>query len=425
LPRGLDVLVADAVPLSRSEDPEAAVVRLRVRPRAPAEEGWVIASADGFQSTGASFPWGEPGRTATATLSLERTAALVALLRFPPGAGFVAQVQAPKTEGAGWDAHGYTLPTFTTPGEHRAEGLRAGRYRVQELRTGLVTPEVVLGPGATARATLDLSDAYVVAGRVRVPKGWDPRQATVVLEASGVDPGSEYGRGRVVRADGGFSLHVPGDRPVTLRVAHPELAADPKAGVVVVTGARTDVDLALVEGTVAVARLLLPEGASTADLDRGWVLVSGDAAGRGSSHHVLRRVADGRWRFAGHEPGTRDVTLVLDDVPPKVLRGVSLPAGRVDLGDVAFERGSTLVVRLATRDGSPPPEVGGTLEAVGDVEYERDLVRDGAVLRARGLGAGTFRARFRWETPDGREREVERDVTADGRTDVAIDLDVR
>jgi hypothetical protein len=170
---------------------------------------------------------------------------------------------------------------------------------------------------------------------------------------------------------------------------------------------------------------LVPPAGTGLEEDRGWVTLVPDAAGRDSTRHRIRRLEGGAWRFAGFAPGRWTAVVEVGAHPPRVLGPVELPPGRTSLGDVALERGSTLTVRLGSKEGAPVPDVAARLEHAGEPSYERDGDQDGATLTFRGLGAGTFHARFHWTAPDGREREAQRDVTADGRTDLSVDLDVR
>jgi hypothetical protein len=426
LPAGLECDVGDAILLSSTEDADRGTVRLRVRTRSTDPDAGVDVAAPGFLRTHARFRWGSPGTMARAVVDLRRTATIVADVRARAGQKVLVALEAAAADGSGrWGTMQYSLPQWDDAGERRLEGVWPGTYRLIERWTGLTHEGIVVTAGEEARVTLDVSDAYEVTGRVRVPDGYDASQAQVASEGRSVDTSSEYGRGRRVVKDGTFTVSVPGGRPVTLRAFHPELDPDPKAGAVVVTAARSDVTLALVERATATMRLAFPAGISTDELDDGWVVVRDEATGEDVSHHSLRRGDGGVWRFSGFQPGTRTVVLDLVVCAPRALRGVVLAAGRTDLGEVTLERGSALTVRLVGGEGSDPPEISGSLEFAGEPSYERHFEQEGGVLRFRGLGAGTFRATFHWTDPTDREHAVEREITVDGRTDAVIDLDVR
>jgi len=122
-----------------------------------------------------------------------------------------------------------SLQATTIPNlEHvsRFDDLTAGRYRVQDLRSGITTGTLDVRNGAApVRAVLDLSQAVAVRGQVRAPEGTRLSDVRVVYaerfkHSEGHPWITDMGR---VKPDGSFLICIPGDQPVTLRALCPGL----------------------------------------------------------------------------------------------------------------------------------------------------------------------------------------------------------
>ena len=125
------------------------------------------------------------------------------------------------------------------------------------------------------------------------------------------------------------------------------------------------------------------------------LLLTGDAAPK----VVLRRELGGsppHFRFAGYVPGTYTVFIDAPPFAPRMLRDVKLGEGKTDLGEIAFERGSTVTVRMRTSEGKPAPQVSIQARQNSEPRYVRTQGAGLDALRVRGLAAGHFTIRVTW-----------------------------
>lgn len=196
----------------------------------------------------------------------------------------------------------------------------------------------------------------------------------------------------------------------------------------VVTAPRDDVVLRFASGAATFrVRAAGWEGTPWLDYEvidgpKGRVLVyAADPAGPPVSTHALH-VDSRSGRFVGFAPGTYTLWIDLAPLPPVVVRGVHLGPGPNDLGEVAFSRGTTLRVRVLGQDGREVPVQAATVSPTTDPDYSRESWSSEAGV-VEGLGPGAFRVGA-MVFLGGSVRWVWGDFTADGSTDVRLDLDV-
>ena len=430
LPSGLRIGVPSGAWISsREEDPEHGVVRMRTRPFLPKEEGSVSVSGRGLSDFGASFAWPAPGATVRLRADLTSHGTIVVHVKAAASLPIELMLEAPSEEGEGW-SDGGPIEDSEIRGDRdlRIEDVRPGTYRVRDRTTGLHTaPFTVRDGGGDVHVSIDLSGVFEVAGRVEMPPdyGWDARVVSddERIDKRGLD--SQFGPGPAgwpVHFDEDeqfrFQAWLPGGGPTTLRVVHPELVAAAQGGSVVLSGPPAgEVVLRLVEGPRAVFRLKPPPGATEEEAKSdGWdgpqygrVVLYPDGSGEPLGWHRLALV-EGVRRLAGFAPGTYTLWLDVSPFAPRLLRGVALGPGRTDLGEVAFDGGATIAIRVLVHDGAKAPQIRGAAEPQKQPSYQRDVERSGDDVRIRGLGPGTFDVGLSWTGPDGLDRHLSRTV---------------
>jgi hypothetical protein len=121
-------------------------------------------------------------------------------------------------------------------GPLRFEPVAPGRYRALDRARGVFSEEFdVRAGGPPATVELDALRSGIVRGRVEVPEGHLYPSVRIERIDEGADPRDRWVPEAVkVADDGTFAVQVPGDRPIRLRAAHPDLDAVPDGEVVVV-----------------------------------------------------------------------------------------------------------------------------------------------------------------------------------------------
>ena len=439
LPSGIECHVHDALELRSEEDPARGILRIRARPWTLSGAGSLQARGIGIESSNVEFTWAKDGPTVV-SVDLHRSGTLVAHVARRAGLEFDVKLERKDTE----YRRGWVGDYSPSAGDPRGPRLRytdlsPGEYRLRDWATGLVSETVVVRAGGNPiDISLDLSTAYEVSGRVVAPEGYEAGWARVETEGqsidvSGIDDSEqEPAVGRHVEGeDGTFRLLVPGGRPIVLKVTHPELVPDREEGAVTVNGPRDDVVLKLSEGPRATFRAVPPPGmplkleSHFLDGTLGTALLLTPGA---APKAVLRRGFRGEppdFRFSGYVPGSYDLFLDAPPFAPKTLRDVKLGAGKTELGEIAFERGSTVTVRLRSSEGKPAPSASITAWQNAAPAYFRNQGRGPDAFRVRGLAAGHFTIQVTWTDAAGQSRDANAEIDVDGRSDLVLDVDVR
>jgi hypothetical protein len=280
--------------------------------------------------------------------------------------------------------------------------LEAGTWRVQDEVTRIATEPVLLATGEERTATLDLSRAIVIHGRVTAPAGTDLRYARVVVRGEPAEAGIDrFGRptvpGTYVLEDGTFERTIDGAQPF-VRAWHASLAPPPGDPYVEVRDPTRPVLLALVDRPSLVFTLVRSEGAiAVSEMDQSHRLaitldredgdddhVTRSASTQGAASEVvqLAELPTGRW------------TLFLDpggEAAPLLRTGVEISEAGTDLGTLTLERGSVLRVAIADGRANRSGPIRARAHHVGAPDYSRFWSRAASSeLVLPGLGAGKF-----------------------------------
>ena len=238
-----------------------------------------------------------------------------------------------------------------------------------------------------------------------------------------------------MRPDGTFSLRVPGTRPVALAVRHPLLRPDAASAALVLEGPQSGLRVRLVAG--ATARFTLPgvKAARSEFPGSGGlkvVLFAGAPEGK-PLMECDTQPADEAWVFGGFEPGTFTLWIDTGSTAPVVRRGVVLGEGVTDLGALETSPGTTVRVRVKTKEGTAAPRLSVWAVHQGEPAYQRGTNSRGGPedVLVTGLGAGRFRVTA---APimgalgvggDGRGLRIDQVLEVDGTGEVVLDLDLR
>lgn len=416
------------------EDPRAGTATLAVVAGATGPQRLRVA-ADGYPPAGFEVaPGDEP---AEASVTLRRGATFVARVLLPSDGRAQVSLQRWTASASRWDpaAGGRGGPNgmpVDPSGAVRIEGVEAGRLRLFDGASRVAGREIDVEAGATGDAgTFDLSKSGSVRGRVVVPDGATTTGAAVVVEVDGaaaMGPSAAFDRfgGSNVGRNGEFTVRVPGDRPVRLRVSHPTLRPAASGGVVGVVEPREGVELRLERGPVVTLRGREPIKAP-GTYEPGRILVFSGEPGATPAATLLPAYEDGALRFAAPPPGR--YTLWFDVAPwaPLVLRDVVIGAEDLDLGTLAFPRGSSVRIRLLLKEGADAPRISAWSWPVEEPRCSRGLNSNGekeCVLR--GLGPGRHEVQTMLvmsDTQPARKHTVE--VDGAETTEVVIEMDLR
>jgi hypothetical protein len=280
--------------------------------------------------------------------------------------------------------------------------LEAGTWRVQDEVTRIATEPVALATGEERTATLDISGAIVIHGRVSAPAGTDLRLARIVARGEPAEAGTDrwsrtISPGTYVLEDGTFERTIDGAQPF-VRVWHPSLAPPPGDPYVEVRDPTQPVLLSLVDRPSLVFTLVRAGGATSVsdmnlsdrlaialdreDGDPAHVTRSATTTGAASEVVQLAELPTGRW------------TLFLDpggEAAPLLRTGVEISEAGTDLGTLTLERGSVLRVAIADGRANRSGPVRARARHVGAPDYSRFWSRAASSeLVLPGLGAGRF-----------------------------------
>ncbi len=420
---------------AKDEDPAAGTLRFEVA----RSETEIKASfnAQGFLPFPFSIPPAEGDALAKVDITLARGGTVLLKIKPPTDghhnvqvnkAGQMARGFRPPGIGGGpvelGTENGWVLRRLGpfAPGEYEASDAQS------QARSGAFTVET----GKESVVELDLSTVGNLAGRVTVPEGFQTRGARVsILAADGtVDPMARFS-GTSVRADGTFSIRVPGNRTVTLGVTHPQLIAASPGGRVDVKEIRADVVLELIAGGSATFKMdpAPPKTRNPRTSQVGVYLYTGAPEGT-ADQRLMANLKDGAYALAGFKPGTYTMVFDQQGRAPAVMEKVTLGTG-TDLGTVTTEAGATVRFRLKVKEGQDPPRIYANAHAKTGFTYTRHVNSRGeAEVLLKGLGAGTFDLHampMRGFGTSGvaAKGSLDKTIECDGHTEIVIDLDVR
>lgn len=433
LPARIDFMGVKVV----SEDPERALVGVSfVLPRDVGELS-VGVRAPGYRTTAVTLTRANTQGGAPLDVRLAASGAISVELRRASGTRVELVAERAQDDGT-WVKQGFGQGLEyhnADDGRFRFDELEAGLHRVRDQKSGLATEVVHVDPAAgDARVVLDLTRTGLARGTVSVPDGFELHLARVIVEGDGVaveDERWQRQRGTPMRSiavsrNGAFEVPVSVDQAVTLRAWHPELSCAPEGGVATLIGPREDVTLALVDGACCVCSLPQPVDRRAANSLR--VLLFEDTAREKLSSEHVAPLRDGRARFGGFAPGT--YTAWVDpggERAPLVIEGLTLGAGRTDLGELRLRTGSSLRVRVKVAPSASPPRIhvyaySDALGPDGQPLYDRQLNSNGeAEVVLSGFAAGTFHVRC---SMIGRhDLLADRRVTLDGERDEVLEVE--
>lgn len=314
-------------------------------------------------------------------------------------------------------------------GHWRLPTVPPGRYRVRDSRSSAVSPDFDVVAGTTTSSRIDCANVGVIEGRVLVPDGVTTEGITVsVAPAPPPDPLGQDGRA-LVRADGTFSLKVPGDREVEVTAADPLLVPDASGGVVRARAGAKDVTIRLVRGPSCRLTFDRAPAASPFPGRRNPVKVYlWRGAMRGAPTARVDAVIDGKaLRFSHYEPGTYGLMIDLPDAAPVVRTDVALGDGATALGPVTLSAGSTIGFDVVVPPGQSAPRL---YAAASSVDAPASYLRqspDANGGRITGLGRGRFRVKVHVITGmmGGGVAAFDREVEVDGVTDLTLKVEIK
>jgi hypothetical protein len=413
LPSTFSLYVDNGHLTSVEEDAERAILRLTVRPHEAAGAMSVTMTSPSLLSLTRpipSRPLAEETRLPMALLS--STILLIDVIP-PPDGAYELSIEGFDKETHTWAFKGH--PDWR-PKDDRYEvlPLSAGRYRIRETVSGVSNEVDVPNEPGVHQATIDLSVLAWADGHVILPEGVEPEQ--VRIHTLGTNVASEASVG----SDGTFTLRIPVDRVVTVSASHPLCRPHPARGSLALTNSHNDILLELIAGPRARFRIGGPPPIS--DTLPRVLLFRGQAAGIPQSEHPVIS-EDGAFTFGAFEPGTYTLWIDLPDHAPLVLPHVTLTDRDTDLGELAFDPGSSLRVDILTSPDDRAPDISVSATHQQDPPYSRSKNSDGeseAVLL--GLGRGRFKVLIMMIQGG---RRVEHEITVDGTTDVHLVFDAR
>ncbi len=309
-------------------------------------------------------------------------------------------------------------------------GLEPGRWRGFDRESSTPSDVVDLEPGALrGRVLLDLDAPAFASGSVELPDAAELVHTRILVRGGEEGtrpptdlPGQAPPEGFVPR-DGHFRVPVPRDAEVELVPWHPWLmpAAD---GTARVRGGTDGLVLRLVEGNVLTLDISShPELARVRELRVARFAPGASdppSAAPLEWHHAP--VVDGNPRC--HLPfGTWDLWIDPGQhFRPLLLRGIEV-RGSFQRA-VAFERGSSIRLRVLVPTGQDPPRVYLGATHSGAIEYRRTLNSGGeALVELPGLGPGAFRLHYGSITDLTNIRTLDLDL--DGESPFELELDLR
>jgi hypothetical protein len=329
-----------------------------------------------------------------------------------------------------WERVRHYFNALSTPngpaGSFRFFQLAAGRYRVLDETSGLVSEAVDVAEGQTeASVELDLELLEWVNGRVELPDVAELPRLRVTSRTAGAGervvwmPGLEPPAGTRVAADGSFRVAVKRGLATELRAWHPWLAPAGEDGAVTVRGGRDGVVLRLAAGDEV--RLAAPQLESLRHVRAARVAVY-DGPAKGEPRAWLHApLVDGVLRFTGVPRGRATLWIDAGDpFAPLRLADVEVRAGINDLGTAEFPRGSALRVRVPVKEGQAAPRIYVSATREAAPELMRDVNSDGeAEVVLAGLEAGVYTVHLSMIM--ARERRPDREIEVDGVRDVELD----
>lgn len=419
-------------PPALEELPERGELRFELVAPPQGELASVVISAVGYSTASVKIAPPADGSEALAEVELTPAGELWIELRRDPAQQVEVLVERLDEKSGAWGQdrelgmfNGLRSPNGPG-GSFRVAGLRAGRWRALDKRTGVASNEAELLAGvAQARVVLDVANVQWVTGRVEVPAGESVTSAVVLVD--GLDsnsgprrelPGAAAPSGARVSADGAFKVQIPGDREVTLRPWHPWLA--PAEGSVVSTRTGlTGVTLKLAAGR----ELRIPSANLTdARVKHLRVGAWSSASGASPTQWTFAPIADSFARTADLAPGRWN--LWIDAGPqfaPVELRDVEIGEGVTTLAPLELRSGASVRVRVRTNAGASPPRIYVVATSKAEPKYWRDVNSQGeSEVLVSGLGAGQFAVRIS-SIMDLREAQ-HFDVELDGNNEVVLEF---
>jgi hypothetical protein len=435
LPEGQQVGIGSAMEEVAFDEEQGLVTGLvPVRADAPKVHAWC--SAPGYLRETASIDVREGDEPIRHTFTLRPGADLrVREIGKPPDR---FDVVLEKQESEGWQARD-ARTMFPRAARKPADGgwtytgLEPGTYRMRG-------DSVVFGPATVTEGggeiVLDYSRIAAIAGRVEVPEGVPPHEASLLLEVDGIEPETlnpTWGQPRRPGKDGTFRVVIPGDRKARLSVRHGRLAPDPKRGSIETVGGMEGVVLALVPGPSVRFRIpqYFAKYAGLFEKYPEWQrphvevrLYRDEPVGR-PEFTVTALAEDREWKGGGFAPGTYTLWLDVPESVPVVRRGVKLEEDR-DLGDIPMDPGSTVRIRVLVKEPLAVPRIHVWANRVGEPRYYRGVNSNGEeVVLVPGLQAGRYRVTGGVTMAMGSTRMLNEEIEVDGVTDVERTFDLR
>ncbi len=314
-------------------------------------------------------------------------------------------------------------------GHWRLPTVPPGRYRVRDSNSSAVSPDFDVVAGTTTSSRIDCANVGVIEGRVLVPDGVATEGVTVyVVPAPPPDPFGQDGR-VLVRADGTFTLKVPGDREVELTADDPLLVPAADGGVVRARAGAKDVTIRLVRGpSCRITFDRAPVSSPFPGRSNTVKVYLWRGAMRGAPTTRVDAVIEGKSaRFAHYEPGTYGIAMDVPGAAPVVLTDVALGDGATPLGPVTLSAGSAIGFEVTVPAGQSAPRLHASAESLDAPFVYARQSDDANAGRITGLGKGRFRVRVQpiMAMMGGGGAVFDREVEVDGVTDLTLKIEIK
>ncbi len=288
-----------------------------------------------------------------------------------------------------------------TPGLHRFERLRRGRYRVLDLRSGLLTRPIELGASASANAKLEFDLSDVVAIRGRVTTGKADVDGARILVSGAVDSLHPYARhGFPVLRTGAFQARVRAGAPFTLTPWHPLLTPAEVGGSYTGSSAPEDLELSMEMGPQVVFSLDPAQVTSSRYRERRFRVYAYRPGGKKpvavcEPQPMPGAEEAGTYRFGGIRLGSYTFVFHVPGHPPLTQADVFVEGSTVSLGTLRLKPGAHIQVNFAVEPGRRVPAIKMRAVSMKDPRYVRETKGDGRRTSfLKGLGNGTFAVSF-------------------------------
>lgn len=302
-------------------------------------------------------------------------------------------------------------------GVHTFEGLLPGRYRIKEMSSGWQSEPIdVRAGGDPVEVQLDLRSFRTVKGQLHAPEGMLANMPA--LYVARLDGDSKPSRVPLYRT-GAFKLTAQQGERLRFTLEHPQLTL--LAPETVYRVGESPIELRAGMGPVARFRLAPGTLDPLPTRVRILLLRAGESMAKGTPASLQAK--GGVFECHAPEPGRYDLLIQVRSHVPRWLRGIEFQAEGVDLGTLAFERGTKVELHLEARTGSLPPGLIVSATRQGLPSYHQSMSVRPSGPKAQGVLDGIGQGRFTLTIRSlGRGTKQELEFESDGKTPIKLDV---